>query len=160
VALLPDRLGKAMGLPEPSQTVVRLIHAMFYIRAFVIRHLFLPKMKPYEFCPMNLREPSIWASPSAKDPNGGRMHTHMRKREPWYFPPLKGRRLYLEKVLLWLCLKKERYLPGPRYQCEGYRIEELGPVEKAEVGHEEVFREASQFLGSKVDRDWSERFRP
>jgi len=125
VALMPDRLRVSMGLPEPSRTMLHLVRGIFYARAFLVRHFFLPRRKPYEFCPMNPREPSIWATPSSNDPKGQRMHTHMRKREPWYYPPLKGRQLYLEKLLVRLGVKQEKYLPGSRYRCEGYRIEEL-----------------------------------
>jgi len=160
VALMPDRLRVAMGFPEPSPILLRLVHGLLYTRAFMIRHLFLPRMKAYDFTPMDVREPSIWAVPSSEDPMGSRMHSHTRKREPYYYPSLTGRRIYAERILIWLGLKEEKYLPGPRYYCGGYKIEELGPTEKAKSGHEEVFREASEFFGSKIDRDWTSRFRP
>jgi hypothetical protein len=48
-----------------------------------------------------------------------------RKREPWYHPPLTDRQLAIEKVMIKLGLRNAKHSPGPRYQCEGYRMQEL-----------------------------------
>jgi hypothetical protein len=47
--------------------------------------------------------------------------------DPWYHPESKGLWKLLERAQVAVGLARPEDFPGPQFQSDGYRLEELGP---------------------------------
>ncbi|KAJ4492502.1 hypothetical protein C8R41DRAFT_831924 [Lentinula lateritia] len=149
LTVLDTRTRNAMQLPEPNPWVSALIHWLFIIRAFVVRNLCLPRQKP-----------AIWVqldNTYRLDEDGvPRMSAvYQRRSGPYYFPQKTGFALKLQNVFIWLGLRSEEKSPGSKWFSEGYRLEELGPIQFKEDGHEQVMQEAAILQGCPLTGLWA-----
>ncbi|KAL0576894.1 hypothetical protein V5O48_005075 [Marasmius crinis-equi] len=151
LALLDERTRYAMQLPTPSALVAHTIYTLFYARAWIVRHLCLPR-----------RKPALWVqidSPTGSSPSSDgvpRMQAVFQRRSgPYYYPEKTGFGLILQNLLLKLGLKNPNKVPGKRWQSEGYRLEELGPARWVNEGHQEVLHAAEQIQGCSIRGPWS-----
>ncbi|KIW71709.1 hypothetical protein PV04_03844 [Phialophora macrospora] len=123
MALLEERTREALGYAAPSTTVQTLVYRFFRLRAFVVRHLFLPRLRPLD--------------PLAKeDRKSGRLHPSQQTIEPWYVKDTTWNKF------LALLSGGAQYLPGPKFKSEGYLPEELGPAKFEKVSRDAVLKEA------------------
>ncbi|KAF9542942.1 hypothetical protein CPC08DRAFT_755997 [Agrocybe pediades] len=146
--LLDARTRNAMGLSEPAPTIVKLVHGIFALRAFLVRNFMLPRGKP-----------SLWVkldSTHKLDEVGvPRIPAAFKRREgPWYYPEATGLWLLKDRILVSLGLQNVHKLPGKRWRSEGYRLEELGPVQFEKSGHREVMEEAQRIQGCPTAGLW------
>ncbi|THH07284.1 hypothetical protein EW146_g9366 [Bondarzewia mesenterica] len=138
IALLEDNVREAMMLPPQSSWVAGGLRVLFSARSRIIQHLLLPRSKPHGY--IVLHNP-----PSGVGPDGRmRLHTIIRQWHPWYFPVPTGWRSALDRLRIRLKLDSAELYPGPAFQSQGYRLEELvgdrniinpnndtdGPIEK------------------------------
>ncbi|OCT54626.1 hypothetical protein CLCR_02983 [Cladophialophora carrionii] len=123
MALLEQRTREALGYAAPSAAVQTLVYRFFRLRAFVVRHLFLPRLRPLD--------------PLAKeDRKSGRLHPSQQTIEPWYVKDTAW-----NKFLSYLT-GGSQYLPGPKFKSEGYLPEELGPAKFEKIAKDAVLKEA------------------
>ncbi|ETI22938.1 hypothetical protein G647_04732 [Cladophialophora carrionii CBS 160.54] len=123
MALLEPRTREALGYAAPSATVQTLVYRFFRLRAFVVGHLFLPRLRPLD--------------PLAKeDRKSGRLHPGQQTIEPWYVKDTAW-----NKFVAFLT-GGTQYLPGPKFKSEGYLPEELGPAKFEKIAKDAVLKEA------------------
>ncbi|KAF8830818.1 hypothetical protein HHX47_DHR2000988 [Lentinula edodes] len=149
LTILDTRTRNAMQLPEPNTWVSALIHWLFIIRAFVVRNLCLPR-----------RKPAIWVqldNTYRLDEDGvPRMSAvYQRRSGPYYFPQKTGFALRLQNLFISLGLRSEEKSPGSKWFSEGYRLEELGPIQFKEDGHQQVMQEAAILQGCPLTGLWA-----
>ncbi|KAE9395756.1 hypothetical protein BT96DRAFT_1042997 [Gymnopus androsaceus JB14] len=149
LTVLDARTRTAMQLPNPSPVVSTLIHTLFKTRAFVVRHLCLPR-----------RKPAIWVQLDSQyqlDENGIPRMTavYQRRSGPYYFPEKTGFALKVQNFLVRIGWKNAEKLPGKKWSSEGYRLEELGPTQFKKEGHEQVMQEAALLQGCPVTGPWA-----
>ncbi|GJJ12690.1 hypothetical protein Clacol_006934 [Clathrus columnatus] len=70
------------------------------------------------------------------------------------FPESQGLRRLWEKTLVRLNLANPDKFPGPKWKSQGYRLEELGPIEFENQGHEEVLEMAAKLQGCPIKGQW------
>ncbi|RDB28806.1 Mycophenolic acid synthesis protein B [Hypsizygus marmoreus] len=147
LTVLDDRTRNAMRLPDPSPIMASFIYSMFKIRAFVVRHLCLPRSKP-----------ALWVTlDSDFQVSDGvpRMRAVYRRRSgPWYFPEPKGMALKIQTLFIRLGIIDAEKAPGKRWRSGGYRLEEVGPIKFEKEGHDIVMREAEKIQGSTITGPW------
>ncbi|KAE9395312.1 hypothetical protein BT96DRAFT_942495 [Gymnopus androsaceus JB14] len=126
-----------------------LIHTLFKTRAFVVRHLRLPRRKPAIRVQLD--------NQYRLDENGiPRMSAvYQRRSGPYYFPEKTGFALKVQDFLVRIGWKNAEKLPGKKWSSEGYRLEELGPVRFKKEGHEQVMQEAALLQGCPVTGPWA-----
>lgn len=124
VSLLGERSRLALGYEKPPRWISRLVSSAFYIRRFVIRHFFLPRLHELE--------------PLAKLDSTGRLYRDKWAFEPWY---VKVTAKTWFEGWLWTSGK---VLPGPKYKRNGFLVEELGPVEYEQISKDSVAKEAEE----------------
>ncbi|OAL26642.1 hypothetical protein AYO20_09983 [Fonsecaea nubica] len=124
MALLEERTRNALGYPAASRAIEIFVYRFFRLRAFVVRNLFLPRLRPID--------------PLAKaDKKSGRLHpVKQQSIEPWYV-----------KDTVWHKLSARlsggsQYVPGPKFKSEGYLPEELGPAKFEKMSRDAVLKEA------------------
>ncbi|KAF9259733.1 hypothetical protein L218DRAFT_873962 [Marasmius fiardii PR-910] len=149
LTLLDDRTRYAMGLPAPNSRISSCLYGLFHIRAWIVRHLCLPRFTP-----------AVWVqmSPTATHTHKGipRMHAHPHRSGPYYYPEPTGYVAQtLQRCFVFLGLQDPNKIPGKRWKSEGYRLEELGPVRWENEGHEEVMLAASGMQGCPITGPWS-----
>jgi hypothetical protein len=121
-ALLEERVLRAVGWADPPEWVVRLVVGTLRVRAWMIRHLFLPR---------------LWdKDPVPKQGEDGRLYRNWFVFEPWYIKDNTWRRW-----MTWLG-SKGRLCPGEDFKSTGYLPEELGPVEFEKASKEPVRKQA------------------
>ncbi|KAF9258685.1 hypothetical protein L218DRAFT_934549 [Marasmius fiardii PR-910] len=150
LTVLDERTRYSMGLPTPHRAVSSTVYALFYIRAWIVRHLCLPRSKPAIWVQM---DPTPMTSINCIP----RMYAvHKRRTAPYYYPEKTGYlSLKFQQLLLALGLKSPDKIPGKRWKSEGYRLEELGPVRWENDGHEQVMAAASRMQGCPITGPWS-----
>ncbi|KDR73850.1 hypothetical protein GALMADRAFT_227616 [Galerina marginata CBS 339.88] len=149
ITLLDKRARTAMGLPEPSPRAGAIIHRIFLLRAFFVRHFCLPRWKP-----------SLWVSldSSHRIDEAGipRMAAVYKRRSgPWYYPESTGWGNYLvQRLVVALGLQRRERIPGKEWRSQGYRLEELGPIRFENSGHDQVMQEAVVIQGCPINGLW------
>jgi hypothetical protein len=113
----------ALGYAEPQAWIRSLVTTLFKTRAFMIRHLFLPRWKMIDALP--------------KEKNG------RLQREFWAFEPWYVEDTLWEKLKGWF-MTSGKVVPGKQYKSGGFLIEEVGPVEYESISREGVLMEAEQ----------------
>ncbi|KAH8586969.1 hypothetical protein B0O99DRAFT_656613 [Bisporella sp. PMI_857] len=121
-SLLEERLRLALGSPRPRWWVGNLVFLLFWLRAWAVAHLCLPR----------LHEMDVLARPG-KD---GRLQRDNFAFEPWY---VKNTRWM--KLSAWF-QSLGRLSPSTEYKSGGYLPEEVGPVEYEKSSKESVLNEA------------------
>jgi len=155
LCFLDERTRRAMRLGEPSLNISRFISAIFAIRAFVVRHMCLPRRTPSLWVQLDTPPASCPASRGA-DKTRLRMHAvYKRKTGPWYYPESTGLTRVIQQALVNLGLQDPQKLPGKQWKSDGYRLEEMGPVQFEHEGHEQVMEEAAKIQGRPVTGPWS-----
>ncbi|KAJ4469258.1 hypothetical protein J3R30DRAFT_1581761 [Lentinula aciculospora] len=85
-----------------------------------------------------------------------RLHAvHPRSSGPYYYPEKKGLALSIQCLLVKFGLQDPHTVPGKKWRSEGYRLEELGPVQWENVGHEKVMETAAEIQGQPITGAWS-----
>jgi hypothetical protein len=136
-ALLSHRLRRAMIYPEPPTWVQTTLNLGIFLRKFILRYLCPPR-------PQSMRPQ--WFSKA--DPKTGKYHAEQYIGLPWYVEPSLRRRWNLNSWLLWLTGGHVPSKSTPEYRPEGYRIQELGPVQLEGKGLKEM--EAARDVISKL----------
>lgn len=117
-------------LEPPAPITVSILNAFMATRAFIIRHLHLPRFSPA----INLRE--------MPDPKTGRYHLKDSYMAPWYLPPTLWNRCgpwaLIARIGGWPVVT-----PG-RYGSDGYDIANVGPKAFDGKGREEVLKNAEK----------------
>ncbi|KAF2746394.1 hypothetical protein M011DRAFT_425006 [Sporormia fimetaria CBS 119925] len=126
VALMDERLRKAMVYEPVLAIHHRLVDVMFAVRRFVSLYLFPPR-------PYFLRLKVV--SESA-DPKSGRYFKEYYEQEPWYVKPTFWNRY---SVSSWVRWATGRPYPGcsDKFKPEGYQISKVGPQKFEDKGSEE-----------------------
>lgn len=119
----------ALGITEPPLWTVNLVNWGFATRAFLIRHLFLPRTR---------------LGSSVTLQANGRIQRTRWDFEPWYV-----KESFLSK--LQRAVGNPLPTPGPKYRPEGYLPEELGPKEWEKVSSEQV-RSAAEKLREYAEK--------
>ncbi|KAH7390522.1 hypothetical protein BKA66DRAFT_413863 [Pyrenochaeta sp. MPI-SDFR-AT-0127] len=124
-ALVDERTRVALGWKAPHWLYHIAVDAFFQIRAFAIKHFYLPRFAPALELP----------SPNPKD---GRLYRKQYNFEPWYMPETA-----------WTKLKRKlgifsAPIPGPEFKHDGYLPEELGPLGYEKMSKLAVLSEAEQ----------------
>lgn len=123
LSCMEPRVLVALGYDEPPAYIRSFVRGFFKTRAWVIRHLVLPRWK------------AIDALPKEK---GGRLYRNLWAFEPWYVQATLW-----EKAKGWFWTGGKA-VPGREFKSDGYLVEELGPVEYEKVSKEGVLKEAKQ----------------
>jgi hypothetical protein len=132
MALLEEQTRDALGYSAPSTAISNLVHCFFRLRAFMVRHLFLPRLQPVD--------------PLAKpDKKTGRLHPVQQGSEPWYVRNTAWNRFSA------LCSGGARLRPGPEFKSEGYLPEELGPAKFEKISRDAVLKEAEALRSYAAD---------
>ena len=122
-SIMPPRMQVAFGYTD-HPAYARFAEAVFKVSNVVIHYMKAPR-----------NTPSLRLRPMANDK--GRYHPTRWAYRPLYVP---------NDWSNWLWGVLIGHKPGPQYQCEGYKIEEIGPEKLKNVGHAEVFAQAEEFL--------------
>jgi hypothetical protein len=136
-ALMDKRLRTAMMYPDPPAWLVWVLDRSLVLRGLVIRYLFLPR--PYAFRKIKVAE--------HPDPVTGFYHTQDIVAEPWYIKATFAQRW--GPLSLWRRLIGKP-VPGPAFDSNGYKIEEMGPKPLKNSGKVEQAENESKLL--KMDR--------
>ncbi|CAE6470007.1 unnamed protein product [Rhizoctonia solani] len=167
-ALCPERLNRAIMVPEPPVWVIKSVDAVLNLRKLFIRHLCLPRSSPQCYVPFDttgLGAPgvcpagvSVCPVSGKQSPNGGpvyRLHPFYANNDPWYIGSPSALGQILANILTVLGIRNPRATPGPQFKPEGYRTEELGPSSFEKSGREEVLANAEAIYGGKITGPWS-----
>jgi hypothetical protein len=114
----------ALGYEEAPAWATFTTHTFFRLRGFVIRHLFLPRMKKL--------------NPLAKEGPDGRLYRDADYMgfEPWYVSDT-----WYNRFLVWV-RSNGTMKPGKHFRSGGYLPEELGPAGLEKVSREPVRKQA------------------
>jgi ER-bound oxygenase mpaB/B'/Rubber oxygenase, catalytic domain len=124
VSLFEERSRLALGYEKPPRWIATLVTTAFYIRKFIIRHFFLPRLHELD--------------PLAKPDSTGRLFRDIWAFEPWYV------KATVKSWLGALFSTSGKVLPGQKYKSNGFLVEELGPVEYEKSSKEPVAKEAEE----------------
>jgi hypothetical protein len=117
-ALLGPRLRQAVQFESPAPWVEDALGYIIAFRKAVLRSLSLPR-------PRFMRVLRL----SDADSKTGKFHAKRYIAHPWYISPSIGQRWSLKSWFLWIT---GGYVPSStysEYRPEGYRINELGPIQ-------------------------------
>ncbi|KAF2266944.1 hypothetical protein CC78DRAFT_513155 [Lojkania enalia] len=123
VTLMDLRLRRAMVYDDPPALYPPLVDFLLYTRAFLLRHLTLPR-------PFSLRVDPL----TDPDPVTGRFYQHYYQHEPWYVPRTASH-LY-GPLTLFRRLVGLPYPNGKKYKPEGYAMFEVGPQGMEKLGQD------------------------
>ncbi|KAG8762138.1 hypothetical protein FRC11_010969 [Ceratobasidium sp. 423] len=166
-ALCPERLNKAIMVPEPPAWVASLVNAALNPRKLFIRHLCLPRFSPQCYIPFNTASLGAGVCPagvsvcpvsSKQGTDGGlvyRLHPFYSNNDPWYLSPPSTLGRIRAEVLTALGLRNPKATPGPQFRPEGFRTEEIGPVSFEKSGREAVLANAESMYGGKITGPWA-----
>ncbi|CAE6434645.1 unnamed protein product [Rhizoctonia solani] len=167
-ALCPERLNKAIMVPQPPSWVISSINVVLGLRKLFIRHLCLPRFTPQCYIPFDttgLGTPGVCPAGvsvcpiSGKQSLGGgpvyRLHPFYANNDPWYLPPPSALGRIGAGVLTALGLRNPRANPSPQFKPEGYRTEEIGPASFEKSGREAVRANAEAIYGGKISGPWA-----
>ncbi|KAJ7202386.1 hypothetical protein GGX14DRAFT_654377 [Mycena pura] len=141
-SMLDENTRVAMMQPPAPHYARHLIGATLGLVAFVQRNLLLPRWRPRGVVQVSL--PTLDAANQAP-----RMYPTKWTSRPWYKP--RGGD-FLDRLLV--LLRWHDDVPRPEYKCEGYRLQEIGPIRFEQEGHEEVMRMAAALQGCPIVDAW------
>jgi hypothetical protein len=126
MSFMEEKVRRAVGAEDPPIWAERAVSTLFWVRAFMIRHLFLPRWKPVD--------------PLAKPGRDGRLRRepNMFAFEPWYVKDTLWSRF-----MVWLN-SKGRLRAGKQWDSQGYLPEEIGPAEYVKASKKPVCKEAEE----------------
>ncbi|KIV93320.1 hypothetical protein PV10_04540 [Exophiala mesophila] len=122
-AFLEPYARPSLGVQDPPYWVEQFVHISFRIRAFLVRHTFLPRIE------------SPFRTVQGSD---GRLHRRQYLFEPWYVQETWRSRL---SSILGLSSGPH---PGPKFKSDGFLPEELGPLKYEHVANKAVALEVEQ----------------
>ncbi|KAL5639247.1 hypothetical protein ACGC1H_006677 [Rhizoctonia solani] len=166
-ALCPERLNKAIMVPQPPAWVATLVNAILNLRKLFIRHLCLPRLSPLYYVPVDTQGLGTGVCPAGvsvcpvsgkQNPDGGpayRLHPFYANNAPWYISPPSIWGRIEAAVFTVLGFRNPKATPGPHFKSEGYRTEELGPVSFEKSGREAVLANAESMYGGKISGPWA-----
>jgi len=140
VALMDDRLRRAMLYEKPPSLYPKLVKVVFGVRRFILRNLMPPR-------PDALR---VKFFTDEKDPKTGKYHMTVYQSEPWYVKPSFAARNSPWAWLRWAVGKP--YPNGKDYRPQGYSIFEVGPEKLVGKGIEECEATKNQLMKSDRGR--------
>ncbi|ORY79735.1 hypothetical protein BCR35DRAFT_304555 [Leucosporidium creatinivorum] len=170
--LLYDRLRESILVPAPPPLLRTLVHSTLHLRAFVIRHLFLPRRQsqgeklvpdpeeypafPKGYIPLDQPLPeggeTAAMAEKKKEANFAPLaHPEQFYTEPWYMPEPTGFGALKAKLLLALKITGEDQTPSKRFRPDGYRLETLGPVKREGTELQTVQDLAEQIHGGRLE---------
>ncbi|KAF7973804.1 hypothetical protein HWV62_14172 [Athelia sp. TMB] len=159
VCALEERVRIAMKQPAQPEWLKTLTHCLLLTSGPFQRYLCFPRRTPESRVPVPLSPSSSSPfTPSqfshklfSVDKNGvHRMHPNQFRAKPWYKPAGAQWMDRLKTMVGWYdCV------PGPEWASSGYRLEEIGPIEKASLAHEQIMHEAERLQGYPVTGIWS-----
>lgn len=150
--ILDARTRRAMMLPEPPWLFVTIMDFMFNLRAFIVRHTFLPRTSPR---PWTEKTASCVSNVSGTSPLPRIYCVEKLPGAPWYYPESTGLARLLNRLLTYFGIIDRKKLPGKQWKSQGYRFEELGPVRFENQGCEEVMKMAAEIQGAPVEGPWA-----
>ncbi|KAL4916852.1 hypothetical protein BDW62DRAFT_218449 [Aspergillus aurantiobrunneus] len=124
-SLVEERVRPVLGMEEPPKWVVGLAEGVLDVRAWVVRVLMVPRLRPLSVG-------------GVVDGETGRVRRESYLFEPWYVKEPGWLRF-----VKWVGLDLGT-LPGPEFLSEGYLPEELGPKEFREKARADVLVEAEK----------------
>ncbi|KAK7028286.1 hypothetical protein R3P38DRAFT_2525928 [Favolaschia claudopus] len=145
-SMLEDRVRIAMMQPKAPGYAKYIIDATMGLFACVERYLLLPRRKPFAICQVDM--PKIHAGQPAP-----LLHPTKYPSKPWYKPRGRGLGGYLlDRFLVVVGFHDD--IPRPEYRCEGYRIQEVGPLRYEKEGHEQIMKMAEEIQGCPIGDAW------
>ncbi|KDQ50418.1 hypothetical protein JAAARDRAFT_42081 [Jaapia argillacea MUCL 33604] len=120
ICLLDERVRIAMMQPAQPWYLHSLVRTVLHSFAIFQGHFCLPRLSPHRLVSIGPPSPSDGPAP--------RLRPTKYPSKPWYKPPSKGLRAFLERLGTFFGIIDPENVPGPKFKCEGYRIEELGPI--------------------------------
>ncbi|KAF8989546.1 hypothetical protein BDQ17DRAFT_1434387 [Cyathus striatus] len=149
LSVLDEHTRKAMRMPPPNPYISSLIYYLFKSRAFIVRHFCLPRRKPALWVQLDMSSVSVDSAGMM------RMHSfYPRRAGPYYYPERTGFALFLQNIKIAQGRLNPETVPGEKWRCRGYRLEELGPERWEHEGHEKVIREAGELQGCPISGVW------
>ncbi|CAH0018899.1 unnamed protein product [Clonostachys rhizophaga] len=137
LSLINTRILEAFKLPEPSITAVAVTHGALVARRFVIRHLMLPRIFEIKIL-------------GEQDPSTGRyLLPQSHGNWPFYVKPTLWNRW---GPVAWAIRLYGGYVPGNKpaeFMPQGYTFEDVGPVNRANQGKEEMEADLKRLRASK-----------
>lgn len=133
-AILPHPVREAFGWERPHPVYYALIPAILNLRAFILKHLLLPRTKPGDH---GLSDPANVETTEG----GGKRYF----RSGWFFEPFYVKSTFLNKTVFTLLGQKTPGGEGMRE--DGYTQETLGPEEMRHKGVEKTRMEAERMRG-------------
>ncbi|KAJ3808530.1 hypothetical protein F5876DRAFT_78650 [Lentinula aff. lateritia] len=149
LTLLDEQSRLALQLPPPSPAIAFIIFILFRARAWIVRYLCLPRLSPSLWVPMDTGGTSTTTGIHRLQA------VLLRSSGPYYYPEKTGIALKIQSLLIMLGLQDPNKIPGKKWRSEGYRLEELGPTQWENVGHEKVMEAASKIQGHPITGIWS-----
>ncbi|KAJ6618009.1 hypothetical protein B0H10DRAFT_1796272 [Mycena sp. CBHHK59/15] len=146
VSLLEDRVRTAMMQPKPPQYYGYLVSCSLGVVALINRYLLLPRRKPQAGVQVDL--------PKIDSQSAPRLYPTRFTSKPWYKPQGQGLGYLYDRLMV--LVGRHDSIPGPEYRCDGYRLQELGPLRFEKEGHEQVLRMASELQGCPIADCWKE----
>ncbi|KAL0948214.1 hypothetical protein HGRIS_010820 [Hohenbuehelia grisea] len=134
--LLEDPVREAMMLPKQPGYLRPIVDFSIHSMMFFVRFFCLPRRKLEAV--VRLDEAS----------SSGRMFPTRFQPRPWYKPRRRGVLALFDRITVMTGMYRDP--PGPQYRCEGYRLEELGPLKYEEDGHDKVIEMAEQIHGCPI----------
>lgn len=122
---LQDYAREALGVPSPPEWLKTTVDGIFLFRAWLIRHLFLPRWRD--------------ADTGIRPAENGRLQRTFYTFEPWYV-----KETFWSKLLRRLGIGNAKKLPGPEFMSDGFLPEELGPTEFIEKSRAPVLEQAKE----------------
>ncbi|KAF1814269.1 hypothetical protein P152DRAFT_465172 [Eremomyces bilateralis CBS 781.70] len=110
--LMDEKLRTAMMYPPPYAPLKFTVDTGLLVRKYFLRYLALPRIIPFKAF-------------SQPDPKTGRSHKVLYMSEPWYIPATFANRW---GITAWYKWTMGLPYPGdPKYEPDGYDLEEVGP---------------------------------
>ncbi|TFK25897.1 hypothetical protein FA15DRAFT_668053 [Coprinopsis marcescibilis] len=139
ICLLGDRIRGAMMLPAQPWYIHAFVKLVMFITTFSQRWLLLPRSQPdYPTIHVNIPQQSF----------SKRAHTTASRFKPWYKPESTGFQNVIDRLHVKMGFTET--VPSKQYKSEGYRLEELGPVQFEKLGQEDVFKDAERIQGCPI----------
>ncbi|KAF8896926.1 hypothetical protein CPB85DRAFT_203349 [Mucidula mucida] len=150
ITVIPERVRIAMLQPSQPRYMHLLLDSGIAAFRFLQLHLSLPRSTPHHFV-----ERDIW-----KLCAGGRYPSHEYPRQwqgqPWYKPkPTTTIGWLWERFLL--LIGRHTELPSEQLRCQGYVLEQMGPLRFEKDGQQSARAEAEKLLGRDIPDAWVDR---
>ncbi|KAF8966173.1 hypothetical protein BDZ97DRAFT_1658235 [Flammula alnicola] len=147
ICLMDDIVRQAMMYPKQPWLLRATVYSLLRIIGFIQHFLLPPRISPS--FPIDVRLPRLRGNEESL-----RLRPNKYAAVPWYRPEPTTIVSYCKEKLL-VKLGWHSKMPSPQLKSTGYRLEEMGPLQFEQIGHEEIMKKAAELQGCPIAGPWS-----